>query len=230
MNEDLFDTTIFFDHKYECKDDKKFKKLIYDIESGAGPEILNIYINSNGTLDDICFMRRYGNGEYNVAWIGKSIINGNNLDTFKRLIELDKLQINSRDNEYCLLSYAILNNHDMANYLLNLSPNPNMPGHRGKTPLYYAILKADLDIIIKLINLGANPNLTYGMSKTNYLYFAVYRLDLIKDSNTESILLEKNILIKIIKLLINSGAEIQEDVFNKYLLNIINNIIIDDSY
>jgi ankyrin repeat protein len=143
---------------------------------------------------------------------------------------LDKLQINSRDNEYCLLSYAILNNHDMANYLLNLSPNPNMPGHRGKTPLYYAILKADLDIIIKLINLGANPNLTYGMSKTNYLYFAVYRLDLIKDSNTESILLEKNILIKIIKLLINSGAEIQEDVFNKYLLNIINNIIIDDSY
>ena len=100
MSTYLFDTVDFYDHEYICNDIIKFKELIFNIESGIGPKILDEYIESKGKISDICIMYRYGNGEKNVVWIGKSIIIGGNLDTLKKLIELDKLQINKQYNEY----------------------------------------------------------------------------------------------------------------------------------
>ena len=225
MSEDLFDTINFYDHDFHCANPENFKQLINIIETGANPESLHSYIKSNGSLNDVCFMKRYGNGEQNVAWIGKAIINGGNISTLKELIKIDPTHIGAHDHEYCLLSYAIITNYAMAHYLLDQGSDPNFNGHRRKTPLYYAISKRNVDIVTKLINLGANPNNTYGMANTNYLYHAVNNLYLMNSRNN-STLESKTNLIQIINLLMKSNAIIQKDKLSTCELKLINTIIL----
>ena len=232
MSDYLFNTTNFYNHDFKCNDPIKFRDFIKQLESGKNPNILNDYIKSNGQLYDVCYMIQKGNGELYIVSIPRAIINGGNLETLKRLIELDKSYINYQDHEYSLLSYAIGENNEMANYLLDSGADPNSFGHRSKTPLYYAILQVNVEIIDKLLILGANPNHTYGMQKTNYLYFAVYKLSIIKNNKTASDtdsendihMVQKMNLMKIIKLLIKYGGIIQEDLYTSNQLNLINNI------
>lgn len=206
-DEDLFNTTNYFDYEYKCQDPEKFRDLITELESNYAPDdILDIYIKNGGTLDDKCFMRQYGDGAHNIAWVGKSIIIGDKFKLLKQLVELDSGFINSGDHQYCLLSLAIeLERLEIVDYLLEKGANPNTYGHMGKTPLYYAIKSSNIEIVSRLLSLGADPNKTYGMLQCNYLYFA---LNWYTTTNNQDV-------ITIIKMLLDTGVKIQSNLLTQ---------------
>jgi ankyrin repeat protein len=206
-DEDLFDTTNYFDYEYKCKEPEKFRDLITELESDYAPDdVLNNYIKNGGSLDDRCFMKQYGDGAHNIAYIGKSIVIGNKLNLLKQLIELDSEFINSG-----LLSLAIeLERFEIANYLLDEGANPNLYGELGKTPLYYAIMSSNIEIVSRLLSLGADPN------KSNYLYFA---LTWYFTTNNLDVII-------IIKLLLEAGAKKQPELLTQEHLDLLETIIV----
>jgi len=215
-DEDLFNTTHYYDHDYKCKEPKLFKNLISELESNYAPDdLLDIYVKNGGTLDDKCFMRQLGDGAHNIAWIGKSIVIGDKLNLLKQLVELDSGFINSGDHQYCLLSLAIeLERLEIVDFLLEKGANPNTYGHMGKTPLYYAIKSSNIEIVSRLLSLGADSNKTYGMLQCNYLYFA---LNWYTTTNNLDIII-------IIKLLLEAGAKIQTDLLTQEQLNLLKSL------
>jgi hypothetical protein len=206
-DEDLFNTTDYFGHEYICKVPEKFRDLITELESNYAPDdILDNYIKNGGSLDDKCFMKQCGDGMHNIAWIGKSIVIGNKLNLLKQLIESDREFIDSG-----LLALAIeLERFEIANYLLDEGANPNVYGELGKTPLYYAIISCNIEIVSKLLKLGASPN------KSNYLYFA---LNWYFTTNNLDVII-------IIKLLLEAGAKRQPDLLKQEHLDLLDNIVV----
>lgn len=204
-DEDLFNTTDYFGHEYKCKDPEKFRDLITELESSYAPDdILDIYIKNGGSLDDKCFMKQCGDGMHNSAYIGKSIVIGDKLNLLKQLIVSDREFINSG-----LLSLAIeLERFEIANYLLDEGANPNQYGELGKTPLYYAIMSSNIEIVSRLLKLGAAPN------KTNYLHFA---LNWYFTTNNLDVII-------IIKLLLEAGAKKQPELLTQEQTNLLENI------
>ena len=204
---DLFNTIDYFVHEYICKDKDRFRDLITELElSDASDDVLDNYIKNGGTIDDRCFMKQYGDGAHNIAYIGKSIVIGNKLNLLKQLIELDIEIINSG-----LLSLAIeLERFEIANYLLDEGANPNLYGEFGKTPLYYAIMSCNIEIVSKLLSLGAKPN------KTNYLYFALTWYT--STSNLD--------IIIIINLLLEAGAKVQPELLIQEHIDLLEVIVL----
>jgi len=215
-DEDLFNTTYYYGHEYICKDSEKFRELIKELESNdASDDILDNYIKNEGTIDDRCFMKQYGDGAYDIAWIGKSIVIGDKLNLLKKLIKLDRRYINSGDHQYCLLSLAIeLERLEIVNYLLDERANPNLYGNMRKTPLYYAIKSCNIEIVSRLLSLGADPNNTYGMLQSNYLYFALNWYFTTNNPN----------IITIIKMLLDAGVKKQVELLTQEHMDLLNAI------
>ena len=82
-------------------------------------------------------------------------------------------------------------------------------GHRGKTPLYYAIIDKSIELVKLLLENGANPNLKYAVCQNTYLDLAIdcYKNDIEynKRQDSENIRNTENIE-NIINLLLEYGA------------------------
>jgi hypothetical protein len=181
-------------------------------EKNLDPACIENYIKVGGNLLDACCAYHYGNGDLMYEQFGESAGIYACKENDNRFLEM--LQKYNYNNFNGILHKAVsLNAINQVKWLLNL-PNidVNSFGHRGKTPLYYAIRNKSIELVKLLLENGTNPNLKYAMCQNTYLDLAIdcYEND-IEYNKTQESKLEKDIedikdLKDIINLLLEYGA------------------------
>lgn len=189
-----------------------FKQLIHDIQSLKDEPILENYCKSGGTLDDTYNHYQGGNGEHIIVSIPVTIVLSGNINQMKKLIEMDKSYVDYIEAyNQSILSIAIINGKtEIAEFLLENGADPNMAGHRGKTPLYFAIVSKNPYMVNKLLQYNA----TNAINK--------YLLDALSYANSRKLEGQKidDDDIRIIHLLVEADARIEDIEVNEDLQTI----------
>lgn len=110
--------------------------------------IIDLMIKNNALLD---IQNNVGDTALMAA------VKNNQLKVIKKLINAG-CNVNIKNNETFPLNFAIMNCDDIIiNELINDHTNINIIDSEKNTPLHYAIMRRKVNIVIKLINYGANP-------------------------------------------------------------------------
>lgn len=222
---DLYEREYMFNQQSDQQSDQQtnqqlislFNQTILNIIDGDKFALFN-YIANGGKINDVCVGHHRGNGDYRIVHIIKAIVLSGNVNIMEKFLNENSEYIDYFDNEYTLLSFAIVSDKfDIANYLIKAGINVNKQGHRRKTALYYAISSGNLELFNNLISAGADPNLTYGMGYTNYLYHA---LDISYTANDDYINSRKKMCLKLLKL----NTNIQMNKYNKEQSDLLKNL------
>lgn len=185
---------------------KKFTDFINSLDSDDTR--LETYLQEGGDLLDSYEYYQYGNGEYNIVTIQEILISLGSVKLLREMISIEPEYINMVVNDHSLLSHSIMYcQNEITDLLLTHGADPNIQGRRAKTALYHAINRNNPELVKKLLDNGADPNLRYALPGLNYLYTAISnniydRKDKIENNK------------KIIKMLIKSGAQFDEKLYN----------------
>lgn len=181
----------------------------FESDKNLDPVCIENYIKLGGNLLDVCCARCRGNGDLIYEQFGESAGIYACKENDNRFLEM--LQKHNYSNFNAVLFKAVsLNAINQVKWLLNLPTiNVNSSGHRGKTPLYYAIIYKSIELVKLLLENGANPNLKYAMCQNTYLDLAIdcYKDD-IKYNREEDKEMDRNPenIKNIINLLLKHGA------------------------
>ncbi|MCW7503538.1 TonB family protein [Leptospira paudalimensis] len=96
---------------------------------------------------------------------------------YMNCIEYHELDIkNFNDSKYnsCLADAILNNKKKLIDHILSQKPNVNYPDRNGFTPLYYAAFFGEIELMDKLINMGANKNLAFNGSNIQDIYNKIY--------------------------------------------------------
>lgn len=216
---DVFNSELYRSYFY-CDNLPIFKYLIEMLYKGANSEYLDWYLCFENTSleNDICIAEHKRNNNKSIISVIKAIINGSNIDTLKKYIELYPLHVNYCDDEHYILSYAIkIRRFAIAKYLIINGSNVNFYDTKGYIPLYYAVINYNINLVTLLLSYGANPNFNCGVENANCFYHALYILseNLTRKSKARR-------LVKVIALLVKSNTIIQLDKMNNDLLSLLN--------
>ncbi len=171
---------IFTDRYYNlvfninCADQQEFIDLINTLktQTNINPSIVKSY---SGNYYDNCRATIRGSNCTESVCLGEMIGHyacDHNNNAFLDIIR-DKYFY---DN---IIHYAVDNEAtEQVEYILNInSAYANATGPRGKTPLYHAITNVSVPMVKLLLSHCANPALTFGVARTNYLDHALWVYD-----------------------------------------------------
>jgi ankyrin repeat protein len=164
----------FYNREYYCTNKESFRDILLTIENKCLSNDIklksfNDYCNSYCIDEEYMIAIQKGNGVIVMKNIPKTIVESGNIELMKKLIQYNKKYLNQIEQDWPTLSYAIHNDqYELAKFLLDNNADPNKTGHRNKTPLYYAIVSRNEDIIEAMLVKGANPYLQYSINRTNY--------------------------------------------------------------
>lgn len=199
---------------------KKFTNFILSLDSDNSS--LESYLKEGGNLLDSYEYFQYGNGEHIIITIQELIISLGSVRLVREMISIDPEYINILVvNDHSLLSHSIIYcQNEITDLLLVHGADPNIQGKRSKTSLYHAINSNNPELVKKLLDNGADPNMRYALGGVNYLYTAInYNTYATKEK------IENN--KKIIKMLIKSGAQFYEKLYNNKEKNMYDEIIVE---
>lgn len=199
----------------------KFKNFIMSLHLQQTVSLYS-YLEEGGDIMDHYEYFQYGNGDYNVITIPELIICSGSVKLMREMISIEPEYVNLVVNIYPLLSHSIsYGKYEITDLLLLHGANPNIQGKRGKTSLYQAINKQNPEIVKKLLDSGADPNMKYALSMCNYLYTALYNYDYMRRTTS----VEDEDSKKIVKMLIKHGVECQNKLYSTTTQNVYDEII-----
>ena len=200
---DIFTDRYFnLEFHVKCDEVQEFIDLINALktQTNLDPSIIHSY---SGDFDDYCCATLRGSGSdeyvYLVEMIGEYACDYNN-NAF-----LDIIRDKNPDIFDTVIHYAVDNQAiAQVKYILDIdSRYANAAGHRGKTPLYFAICNVDVPMVKLLLSYGADPSFTYGVANSNYLDHALWVYDhyysAMDDYNDNK--------VAIVKLMMEHGAK-----------------------
>jgi len=199
----------------------KFKNFIMSLHLQKTSSLYH-YLKEGGDLMDRYEYYQYGNGDHNVITIPEVIISHGSINLVREMISIDPEYVNLVVDNYSLLSHSIsYGKYDITDLLLIHGADPNIQCIRGKTSLYQAINKSNPEIVKKLLDSGADPNMKFALPMCNYLYPALYNY-----YNIRRIMgVEDEDIKKIVKMLIKHGVECQNKLYNTNVQNAYDEII-----
>lgn len=155
--------------EYTCENSTYFDEIILKIIKNDETAFFE-YLKT-GNIDDVCIGHHTGNGDIVIVHLLKAIVLSDNVKIIKEFLDLYPEYISYYDHEYSLLSYAIVNDKlHIAQYLIDIGIDTNIPGFRKRTALYYVISNGNCDLFDKMLKIGADPNLEYSVPRFNLLY------------------------------------------------------------
>jgi len=137
-------------------------------------------------------------------WLSDLSFYDENIDELRNLLEKENIDINNKDKNVgdSILHFAIIKEYlNIINFLLQYENiNINIKNYNNETPLHYACIVNNLNIVKVLLEGGANPN-NINLQNQNSLQYSVYYA---KD----------NYNIQIIKELLNHHVNINHTDLN----------------
>lgn len=137
-------------------------------------------------------------------WLSDLSFYDENIDELRNLLEKENIDINNKDKNVgnSILHFAIIKEYlNIINFLLQYENiNINIKNYNNETPLHYACIVNNLNIVKVLLEEGANPN-NINLQNQNSLQYSVYYA---KD----------NYNIQIIKELLNHHVNINHTDLN----------------
>jgi len=137
-------------------------------------------------------------------WLSDLSFYDENIDELRNLLEKENIDINNKDKNVgnSILHFAIIKEYlNIINFLLQYENiNINIKNYNNETPLHYACIANNLNIVKVLLEEGANPN-NINLQNQNSLQYSVYYA---KD----------NYNIQIIKELLNHHVNINHTDLN----------------
>jgi hypothetical protein len=146
---------------------------LFSYASNLNPHDADLYFEQGGSIHDACIASMRGCGDSETISVGQII--GEYACNHNDMRFIDVLVKHQYNLSQTVIYSSIENSLETLQYCISIDNKyVNTRGHRGKTPLYYAILNASVKMVEYLIENGADPELTYSAAQLNYLDHAMW--------------------------------------------------------
>lgn len=211
-------TDTYYDHQFYLKQVnvtlfKDFVNLFY-YASTLNPHDTDLYFEQGGDINDTCVACVKGCGNSESISIGQIL--GEYACNHNDMRFIDVLVKHQYDLSSVILYSANDNSLETVQYCISIDNKyVNAQGHRGKTPLYYAILNSSIKMVEYLLDNGADPELTYSAAQLNCLDHALWVFEH-RDSKMENQHIEYGVPVydplpkkqlRIIEILVKQGVK-----------------------